>query len=232
MQYLRALVVPLMAGALVLSAVLPASAAPIQLANPPSAAKLHPVLQYGVQHDPLSVVRVIVQKVKPDTNASRIAGNILGGSLIEQYKLVPAFVLQLPLGALPLLALDPGVRYISPDGPVQVIPQLPIHAKANQLHAKASKAPDDHHTTVSPAKLVTTFPFDTGAPQAWSGAASGDRHPLTGAGVAVAVIDSGIDATHPDLGSHVVAINVNRNAQTGADGYGHGTHVAGRYCWQ
>jgi serine protease AprX len=228
MQYFRTLFVPLMACVLVLAAVLPAAAAPIQLSSPvPAASKLHPVLQYGVQHDPLSVVRVIVQTVKPDTNASKIAADILGGSLVEQYKLVPAFVLQLPMGALPLLAADPGVRYVSPDGPVQVIPQLPVLAKGNKSHPNAPKAPDEHGTTVSPDKLVTTFPFDTGAPQAWSGAASGDDRSLTGANVAVAVVDSGIDATHPDLSSHVVAINVNRNAQTGADGYGHGTHVAG-----
>ena len=43
----------------------------------------------------------------------------------------------------------------------------------------------------------------------------------------MAVVDSGIDATHPDLSGRVVAINVNRNALTAADGYGHGTHVAG-----
>ena len=111
------------------------------------------------------MVRVIVQKVKSDTNAGTIAGKILGSSLIEQYKLVPAFVLQLPMGALPLLALDPGVRYVSPDGPVQVIPQLTVRGKGNQSHPKPPKAPDTHRTTVSPDNLVTTFPYDTGAPR-------------------------------------------------------------------
>jgi serine protease AprX len=45
--------------------------------------------------------------------------------------------------------------------------------------------------------------------------------------VGVAVIDSGIDSSHPDLVDRVVAINVNRMAQSAEDGYGHGTHVSG-----
>jgi subtilisin family serine protease len=51
----------------------------------------------------------------------------------------------------------------------------------------------------------------------------------TGGGVVVAVIDTGVDSTHPDLKGNVLqgydAI-ANRVA-AGADGNGHGTHVAG-----
>ncbi|MFF7191128.1 S8 family serine peptidase [Streptomyces sp. NPDC008222] len=58
------------------------------------------------------------------------------------------------------------------------------------------------------------------APQAWSTGA-------TGKGVKVAVIDTGIDTTHPDLAGQVGAsVNFSDAADTG-DHVGHGTHVAG-----
>lgn len=58
-----------------------------------------------------------------------------------------------------------------------------------------------------------------GAPQAW---ASG----LSGAGVDIAVLDTGVDADHPDLAGKLDA-QANFTAEaSAADGNGHGTHVA------
>ncbi|MET0491849.1 MAG: S8 family serine peptidase [Actinoplanes sp.] len=56
-----------------------------------------------------------------------------------------------------------------------------------------------------------------GAPAAWQAG-------LTGRGVSVAVLDTGVDATHPDLAGRVVE----RNFSSAPDGDqdGHGTHVA------
>ncbi|MCM0678421.1 S8 family serine peptidase, partial [Micromonospora phytophila] len=58
-----------------------------------------------------------------------------------------------------------------------------------------------------------------GAPAAW--AAGRD-----GAGVKVAVLDTGVDATHPDLTGRIVEAKDFTGAGSARDGHGHGTHVA------
>ncbi|ADB31062.1 peptidase S8 and S53 subtilisin kexin sedolisin [Kribbella flavida DSM 17836] len=57
-----------------------------------------------------------------------------------------------------------------------------------------------------------------GVPAAWSAG-------LTGRGVTVAVVDTGIDAQHPDLAGKVAAAKTFVDGATG-DQIGHGTHVA------
>jgi subtilisin family serine protease len=59
----------------------------------------------------------------------------------------------------------------------------------------------------------------TGAPEAW---ASG----YDGTGTTIAVLDTGIDETHPDIGDKVVASANFSDADSAVDHHGHGTHVA------
>ncbi|GAB2837095.1 S8 family serine peptidase [Lentzea nigeriaca] len=58
-----------------------------------------------------------------------------------------------------------------------------------------------------------------GAPQAW-------EKGFTGSGVTVAVLDTGIDETHPDLAGAVVESKNFSDSNTTDDRVGHGTHVA------
>jgi subtilisin family serine protease len=68
------------------------------------------------------------------------------------------------------------------------------------------------------ATLDQSVPM-TGAPQAWQAGYRAD-------GVKVAVLDTGIDPTHPDLAGKVdAAANFSRDTDT-VDHHGHGTHVA------
>ncbi len=68
------------------------------------------------------------------------------------------------------------------------------------------------------AGLADSVP-QIGAPQAWSAG-------FDGTGVDVAVLDTGIDSTHPDLQGKVVAEMNFTTRPTAADENGHGTHVA------
>ncbi|HEV7663920.1 MAG TPA: ice-binding family protein [Chloroflexota bacterium] len=180
-----------------------------------SSLKIHPLLQYGAQNNPTGVVRVIVQQ-----------NGLLSGGATERFTVIPALVTSVQLGSIAALALDPNVRYISPDGPVQIIPSLqPIvgavsgePAVIGSFSGSTSRAnPDSTH-------LSTTYPFDTGATSAWAGMAGPAD---SGAGVTVAILDSGVDFSHADLSGHVMAVNVNLVANGPTDGFGHGTHVAG-----
>ncbi|NUW39761.1 S8 family serine peptidase [Nonomuraea rhodomycinica] len=71
---------------------------------------------------------------------------------------------------------------------------------------------------LNPLALDTSVPR-IGAPAAWA-------RGLTGAGVKVAVLDSGVDATHPDLAGKVAARADFTEEPDERDVVGHGTHVA------
>ncbi|HSX96581.1 MAG TPA: S8 family serine peptidase, partial [Streptomyces sp.] len=58
-----------------------------------------------------------------------------------------------------------------------------------------------------------------GAPKAWKAG-------FDGKGVTIAVLDTGVDATHPDLKDRVKAAKNFSTSRDTTDRYGHGTHVA------
>ena len=58
-----------------------------------------------------------------------------------------------------------------------------------------------------------------GAPTAWEAG-------VTGTGVKVAVLDTGVDQTHPDLAGREIAEQNFSEAPDNVDNFGHGTHVA------
>jgi subtilisin family serine protease len=68
------------------------------------------------------------------------------------------------------------------------------------------------------ADLSESVPL-IGAPEAWKAG-------LDGSGTTVAVLDTGIDATHPDLAGKIAASRSFVDGEEVADGNGHGTHVA------
>ncbi|MET8447335.1 S8 family peptidase [Streptomyces sp. NPDC005209] len=71
---------------------------------------------------------------------------------------------------------------------------------------------------VRKASLDKSVP-QIGAPKAWAAG-------YTGKGVKIAVLDTGVDATHPDLKDQVIEAKNFSGAADATDHFGHGTHVA------
>ena len=122
-------------------------------------------------------------------------------------------------------------------GNLHIINGYALRLTASNAGRLASSA-DVHAVTLNTAiapqdapesdDLDTTFNQTLGAPALWHFGAG-----LTGKGIGVAVIDTGIDGDLPDFRgssgkSRVIATAVtNPNADTAMDTYGHGTDVAG-----
>ena len=171
-------------------------------------------------------VRVIV--VARDDEAARAQVDRLlkrlGSQVKQSYGLVPGFVAEVPVQSLSSLAANPNVAAVSPDRR-EKLPPLPdlSQEKLSSLAPAAFSGPgsDPDHPELSPLALNITR-----APDAW---ALG----VTGAGVKVAVIDSGVEFDHPDLVGTAVADSLGNPLAADftstdlEDTFGHGTAVAG-----
>ncbi|MCW2929828.1 MAG: peptidase and in kexin sedolisin [Actinomycetia bacterium] len=100
---------------------------------------------------------------------------------------------------------------------------LPVSAaSAADGGADAAEAPaGPAHAAGSPDLAAEWWLTALGAPQAWSALTSAGSHARPGAGITVAVLSTGVDATHPDLAADVI---------TGPD-YSHSGVSPGNLFW-
>ncbi len=164
-------------------------------------------------HHPGAVVQAIVQfnapvtPAKADKDAAAVHGRVIGNLPI-----IHGLALQLAAAQARSLAANPDVHSVSLNTTVAT-ESLPFHMVGGP--------------GVSATQLQTTYDQTLGVLPLW-------KFGVTGTGVGVAVVDTGVDGALPDFASkdhgnsRVVASAVaNADATTATDSYGHGTDVAG-----
>jgi serine protease AprX len=199
-----------------LSAQSPSSAS-AQPALAGSSAPLDPRIATLAARRPDQLVQTIVQ-FKGGVSADRARWDIarFAGNVFGELHIINALAVKLTAREARSLAASPDVRAVS------------LNAAIKTEGDPAAGAGHDHgRRSLNANSLETTYDQTMGIPALWQGG-------IDGAGIGVAVIDTGIDGNLPDFqnsngaGSRVVETAItNPGATTAGDGYGHGTDVAG-----
>jgi hypothetical protein len=162
---------------------------------------------------PLDAARALAEG-RLDERLFDVTGLVDQGYDDQHTREVPVIV-SAPDGAR--MAMPAAARVTRQLGQVDMLGVTVAKDQAAEFFAHAPKTRIWLDARVS-ASLDQSVPM-TGAPQAWQAGYRAD-------GVKVAVLDTGIDATHPDLAGKVdAAANFSRDPDT-VDHNGHGTHVA------
>lgn len=164
-----------------------------------------------------------------DTSADKIAAE-LGAQVVDVLSGLGAALLELPadsqvVDALQRLEHDTRVRYTEPNYHVATTPYedgsvgVASSASASDLAPFALQTTGACPPCIHPRQWGIGY---VGAPVAW-------QHGVTGEGVVIAVLDTGIDPAHPDLGQKILwgYNTVSEDEKDWTDRDGHGTHVAG-----
>jgi serine protease AprX len=160
--------------------------------------KLDPGLVTTLERAPGRLVDVIVHETRAASHAAEDAVRAVGGLVIRQLPIVQSFAARLEASALPSLARSASIANVWGDGTIHM-------------------------------RSASTAMYDTwGANTEWrrSIRLPGISDDYTGAGVTVALLDTGV-ARNPDIKDAMIARVDFTPELDGKDRYGHGTHMAG-----
>ena len=177
------------------------------------------------------------------SDVARLVPGTLDPALFDVSGLIRAGYDDRSVASLPLIIRRPANLLSAVDSPLQTVRSLPSlgavavrlpKASAAVLGARLAAplsvaAPDQvwldarvrasRTTGAAPTGRLDDNLAQIGAPSAWAAG-------LSGAGVRVAVLDTGVDGRHPDLAGRVVAATNFTASPDATDHNGHGTHVA------
>jgi serine protease AprX len=192
-------------------------------------------------------LQLIVQKADTTKQVENLVVQ-LGGKIIKDLHIINAIVVNLPAGAARQLGNSPSVKWVSLDSqisqsdgeisdgsqPFDFVTPSPTDGTLVTMSPDGTTplVLDSSTTSISTASTYNGFfPFNT---YSFSIKANGLYYEqLWGQGITVAIVDSGIDASQPDLrdargNPRVIASqNFSQSDNSQNDQYGHGTHVAG-----
>jgi serine protease AprX len=182
-----------------------------------SSAPLDPRIATLAQRHPNSSVQAIVQFNAPVSEAKAQADAQAHGRIIGNLPIIHGLAVQATAAQARALATNPDVHAVSLN--TTVTPQsVPLRAHIPTMPGSRGVTDD---------QLQSTYDQTLGVTPLW-------KFGVTGTGVGVAVIDTGIDGALPDFASTnsrasrvVVTAVDNPHATTANDSYGHGTDVAG-----
>jgi serine protease AprX len=186
-------------------------------------------------HGARGPVALIVRQTPGAGSAPARALRRLGGWVTRPLPIVDGFAAVLPADAVDRLAAVPGVHALSLNRPVRLQQRRAGETSATAAATVGSSARGASATTSATSSgdepIRSVYPRAVRADGAWAAG-------VTGRGVTVALVDTGIDQTVPDLAGRVLPVRddlsgrtfpcLNLSGEPGcADSYGHGTFVAG-----
>jgi serine protease AprX len=157
-----------------------------------------PGLLHAAASQPATEIPVIVRETAPASGAAERLVRRLGGTVTHELPIIGGFSAYVPGRNVPALARSSDVAIVWGDG------MLRMSSVMGQFSSWAAN---------------TTWQKNIRLPQATQGG-------YTGAGVTVALLDTGI-VPNADLGNRVVDMVDFTPDHDGIDRYGHGTHMAG-----
>ena len=188
--------------------------------------------QARAQFCPLGETERRIVTCRPEVSMAdcQVAAQKVGCTVARVLPLVHAVVIEIPLERMSIaeakLASATKVERVDTDPKVHWLHSLPDFSAATidtgALTRHIKELQPKFPASVGPNPQIPWGVERVGAPQVWSR--------TQGSGASVAVIDTGIDSTHPDLAGQVAGgVNIIDPAHPDnwKDDEGHGTHVSG-----